>query len=40
MGNKENLFCHREGTIDGEVKFGHIAETNELYAVYLNNYNL
>ena len=39
MGNKENLFCHREGTIDGEVKFGHIAETNELYAVYLNNYN-
>tara|TARA_R110002020_G_scaffold9710_3_gene38058 strand:- start:333 stop:956 length:624 start_codon:yes stop_codon:yes gene_type:complete len=39
MGNKVNLFCHRSGTFDGEIKFGHISETNELYAVYLNNYN-
>jgi len=39
MGNKVNLFCHRSGTFDGEIKFGHLSETNELYAVYLNNYN-
>tara|TARA_R100001443_G_C3347724_1_gene176033 strand:- start:43 stop:666 length:624 start_codon:yes stop_codon:yes gene_type:complete len=39
MADKVNYYCHRDGTIDGEIKFGHISETNELYSVYLNNYD-
>ena len=39
MANKVNYSTHRIGTFDGEIKFGHISETNETYAVYLNNYD-
>jgi len=38
MSSKINYESYRLGTKDGEIKFGHLSENQQIYSVYLNNY--
>tara|TARA_B100001758_G_scaffold75652_1_gene63923 strand:+ start:8186 stop:8803 length:618 start_codon:yes stop_codon:yes gene_type:complete len=38
MSAKINYEAYRLGTKDGEIKFGHISDNQQIYSVYLNNY--
>jgi len=38
MSEKINYEAYRLGTKDGEIKFGHISQNEQIYSVYLNNY--
>ena len=38
MSAKINYEAYRLGTKDGEIKFGHLSENQQIYSVYLNNY--
>ena len=38
MAEKINYETYRLGTKDGEIKFGHLSENQQIYSVYLNNY--
>ena len=38
MSSKINYEGYRLGTKDGEIKFGHLSENQQIYSVYLNNY--
>ena len=38
MSSKINYEAYRLGTKDGEIKFGHLSENQQIYSVYLNNY--
>jgi len=38
MSSKINYEAYRLGTKDGEIKFGHLSEDQQIYSVYLNNY--
>ena len=38
MAEKINYGTYRLGTEDGEIKFGHITENQQVYSVYLHNY--
>ena len=38
MSQPINYEAYRLGTKDGEIKFGHLSENQQIYSVYLNNY--